>query len=322
MWPLRVARVSVYYTTCFVLLALSAAACGDDDDNSTGGGGSSGSKAGSSASSGKGGTAGGNVGMIPRPDAGVDTPEAVPACNPTIANSCKTGYTCDLLIRRKAADTDYSVMHGCVAVTRERGLGDPCDPVLPNAAPYEAPGVIDEIFREPCGSGLSCAPNRAVRGAYSCQTACGLGRYGTTPIQCAKPDEICFPASQVADACRKPDACDVSKQSGCLGEEACFLMISNDRRQYLTFCTEPLAMPDPDGATGCTLLSCTPGSVCSGPVNVPFASWTDENVKCRRSCDGSKSGGSAGAAAVEDDAGVPAGACSAATQCEPFAESS
>lgn len=300
------------WLSVFPLLCAWSVACGDD-----GGGSSTTPTDAGMMSTGTmdSGTQGPMV--IPRRDAQVtETPDPIAQCNRANPSACPAGEVCDVLVRRFAGDMQYTLYTGCVKAASERGAGDPCNPDITAGNVYEAEGLKDPVFRDPCGPGLVCAPNRQVRGGYSCQTACSGGQIDE-PFACEDPTALCA-STDIAEFCRKADGCSVEKQTGCLGGEACYLLPSDDQKQLLAFCSPEPAMPDADGMPCRSLVSCKPGSVCLGPVRMPISSWTDTNVICRPTCNGQS--GQAPATS-DEDAGVPSGLCSATTRCEPYSAS-
>jgi hypothetical protein len=256
--------------------------------------------------------------MIPRPDARVeDTPDPITECDRNNPNACPAEEACDLLVRQ-LPDGRFGFYTGCAKNDpRERGEGDPCDGELTNGEQYKIPGLKDVVFRDPCGPGLVCSINRKIPGAFSCQKVCASGRLGDAPFRCSDPTTLCAQGNDVSEFCRKADGCNVEKQTGCQGGEACYLIPSNDRKQLLTFCSREPMTATADGAPGCTPVSCKPGSACLGPVRMPIASWTDSNTTCRPVCNGQMGT----APANDEDAGVPSGLCSATTRCEPYSAS-
>jgi hypothetical protein len=254
---------------------------------------------------------------IPRRDAQVTTTDPIPPCDRSDPQSCAAGQTCDRVLRRAAGDTSYTFYDGCVTTTQERAKGDPCDIDPTDGTPYSAPGLTDEVFRDPCGSGLICAPDRAVRGSASCQTACATGNLGDTPIACASPTAVCFPGSQIAEYCLESQGCDVVAQTGCLPGEACYLVPSDDGKRLLALCTAPETQPDADGQA-CSPLTCQPGSICLGPVHLPPTRWQTTDLVCRPTC---TVGGSNEDAGQDDDAGTARGTCGTKALCQPFVES-
>jgi hypothetical protein len=304
-----------------LLCALTGvAACGDDG----GGGSSTPTDAGLPKSGNGGGGAGGSRGptVIPRRDAQVmETESPITACdraNP----SCATGETCDILFRSTPDGLEIST--GCVREDpRERAEGDPCSVNPSGDEPYEADGLKDTIFREQCGPGLVCAPNRKVRGAYSCQKTCvARGLLGeSAAVVCEDPASLCLQATQFTEYCRKTEGCNVEKQTGCLGGESCYLIPSSDRMQLLGVCSATVDPPTADNAPGCSPASCNPGSVCLGPVQQPISAWTDTNRVCRPVCNGQTGEAPATPPTNDEDAGVPSGLCSATTRCQPYSAS-
>jgi hypothetical protein len=255
--------------------------------------------------------------MIPRKDAQVSGPDPIPACDRSDPAGCPSGQVCDLIIRRAAGEMQFQFYAGCVDQARERALGDPCDPQLPNGTPYTTPGLVDEVYRDPCGVGLICAPSSNVRGGSSCQAACG-GTQAETQIDCKSDTAVCFNASQIAQFCYEAELCDVTKQTGCPNGQACYLVPSTDNKKLISLCSAVPMAPIADGEA-CDFLSCKPGRACFGSVHVPISQWQQSDLKCRPVC--SLRGGSDDSdAGAQDDGGV-GGGCSAKKQCEPFTAS-
>lgn len=291
-------------------LAFSASlsACGDDDDSKTTGGSTAGS--GGSTSAGSGGA--GGKGMIPRMDASVAEEDPIPECSRFGTNTCDAGKTCDLLVRISAANNTAGYYTGCVDTVTERAEGDPCDYEITNLPPYQTEGLTDEVYRDPCGDGLVCVPNAAVRGAGICAKACSTTQLGFEPGPCASPDEFCSQDTQIAESCHKPDSCSIASQTGCPDDQACYAIPNDSFTKFLPICS-PVPTTVPDDGELCNA-GCKKGSICAGPVHTPVDGWTAMNVKCRPVC-------GEGVTASDEDAGVPAGGCPTGTQCEPFSES-
>lgn len=145
----------------YVACVLAVGACGGDDSNA----GTMVTDAGAMKSDGgaNGGT-GGQSQSIPRRDAQV-AEDPIVACD-IEAPKCPAGEVCDVLLRRAAGETDFTLELGCVKAGRERAEGDPCDlDPSDDGEPYTVPGLKDTIYREPCGPGLTCAPSPQTRGA-------------------------------------------------------------------------------------------------------------------------------------------------------------
>jgi hypothetical protein len=257
--------------------------------------------------------------VIPRRDAQVsETPDPITQCERANPSACPAGEVCDLLIRRFAGQTQFALYTGCVAAANERAEGDPCNARLTSGEPYVAKDLKDPVFRDPCGPGLVCAPNRDVRGAFSCQKECSSGAIGDQPFGCEDPSALCI-GTEIAEYCYKTDGCNVEKQTGCRAGEACYLVPSEDQKQLLGLCWAEAQMPTADGVPGCSPITCNAGSVCLGPVRMPISSWTDTNVMCRPICNGES--GQAPSASSDEDAGVPSGLCNASSRCEPYSAS-
>jgi hypothetical protein len=304
--PVASSLRAVWVLPC-LLLVCGIAACGDDDatpkDAGTGDAGS------------KHNVPDAGRMTIPKPDAQVPANDPVPACDRGAPNTCPSGEVCDAVIRRAAGDTQFTLYAGCVKDTPERALGDPCDPDLTDGQPYQTPGLVDEVYRDPCGVGLICAPDDNVRSGASCQPACG-GFDTETPIDCTSTTALCFSAGQIANFCKEVEKCDVDRQTGCGDGEACYLVPSTDGKQLLSLCSPVDPMAVADGAA-CDFLSCKAGSVCLGPVHKPITQWEMTDLLCRRACGRPVAG--------EDDAGTEdggvGGACGKGTTCEPYSAS-
>lgn len=252
----------------------------------------------------------------PQPDAQVAySSDPIRACNRSDPAACSSGETCDLLIRFAASASEPKVYTGCVPLVRERGPGDPCDPDPTNNVPVRLPHLIDDVYRDECGPGLVCAPSRAVRNGFNCQSVCSTNE--TAPQACSSPTATCMPATSFSEYCRESERCDAVRQTGCLPGEACFLSWSDDKRRLLTLCSAPVAMPDALGSATCNPLTCEPGSACLGPVHKPISRWTRADVKCRLLCSGMTANDITG----DEDAGVETRLCPNSTTCEPFSES-
>lgn len=294
-------------TVMTAMTAIMLGACGGDDSSANG----QGSNGGTSSMQMDAST--NQPPSIPRRDAQVtDTMDPITSCDVEDPSSCPSGEVCDVLLRRAAGAADFTAEMGCVTPGRERAEGDPCDlDPTDDGEPYMAPGVTDIIYREPCGSGLICAPNPRVRGAYACQRLC------SNATACEDPGSICV-RGPILPYCRKTEGCDVEKQTGCREGEACYMIPSDDGKQLLSLCAPHPDTATPDGMPGCSTTSCNPGSVCLGPIRMPISSWSDTNVMCRRVCNGEMG---VAPETSDEDAGVPVGLCSETTRCEPFSAS-
>jgi hypothetical protein len=257
---------------------------------------------------------------IPRPDAQILANDPVPPCDRADPNSCRPGDVCDLVLRRAAGDTQFTVYPGCVMPRTERALGDPCNPDLTQGELYTEPGLHDDVYTDPCGPGLTCAPDRVVRGGSSCQPLCSSGMAaGDSPIACASSTALCLAASQFVEFCRESERCDVAKQAGCNPGEACYMRPTNDGQRMLAVCRAKPTMPVADGQPCTSFYSCNPGSLCLGPVRVPPNLWATADIQCRQVC--SADTGVDQDAGPDEDGGVSHGGCGNKAQCIAFAES-
>jgi hypothetical protein len=289
-------------SSIWLSLAVLGVACGDDDALASDAG--PGTMDASSADAGP--------GHIPRRDAAVSLTDAVPVCDRSDPLGCGAGEVCDLVIRRAPSEMQFSQYTGCVQARRERASGDPCDPDLTSGEPYSAPGLLDEVYTDPCADGLVCAPDRVVRGAASCQAVCASGQLGDAPLACQSNTALCLLSSVFAqlEFCRESERCDVAKQTGCRGGEACYLRPGPDGKSLLAVCRALPAMPLANGQPCTGFYTCSPGSLCLGPVHLPPSRWQQTDLRCRPVC---------GGAGSDQDAGVDD--CKAGTLCTPFSES-
>ena len=275
--------------------------------------------------------AGGPPRMLPRRDAQVSMEDPIPPCDRADKAGCGPNQVCDLVYRVAPGGEGIEAYTGCVPSERERAQGDPCSPDPTTGVPVSLPGLLDTVFRDPCGPGLICAPNRAVRGAGSCQPVCASGalRDVSAAVPCKGANEVCLRATSVSEYCRKADACDPTKQTGCKPGEGCYLRWTDDLKGLVSLCSPKPEPADtaPEGTAGlgmCGPLSvCRAGSVCLGPVRKPISTWfdnVDTNFTCRPVCttSGDIFDSDAGA---DDDGGVSSGKCPASTKCEPYSES-
>ena len=298
----------VWIAGCCVALA----ACGDDDSDKP----MPSSDGGVDAST----DAGGH--FIPRPDAAVATTDPIRACDQFDPNSCPSGQVCDVLVRLFPGQDQLTIYAGCVEKTRERGLGDPCDPDFTSTTPYQTKGLTDLVFRDQCGPGLICGADPKVRGGTSCQPACASGSFRAqpNPVLCSDPRDFCVGGGPFQEFCLRSDGCDVTYQTGCKANQACYLRPKDDLSGYLSVCFAAPAKPLADGAACETYNACKPGSSCNGPISKSFDQWQDKDIMCRPSCtaDGVVPN-MADADAGADDGGVSEG-CRSPNKCLPFSK--
>lgn len=286
------------------LIALPA--CGDDDEGA------------SAADAATAGSGGGGGFTRPRPDAQVGT-DPVPECDRADPLACGAGERCQVVIRRPAGEAQFLIYAGCIEDTDARGLGDPCEQWGGAALPYQAEGLDDELYFDPCAEGLFCAPDPVVRGSFSCQVACQSGLFDGFPqVPCNAAGEYCTAPSTATpyeEVCQPADDCDPTTAQGCGPDQGCFLWLDDTATGVLTLCLPLVDEPLADGLPCRAANECRPGSSCWGPTGLLPSRW--ESLACRRSCiagqDVSADAGS------DDDAGVSGGgACSAAAECVAF----
>jgi hypothetical protein len=292
---------SVWMVGCSIALG----ACGDDEKPAPS------SEAGVDAST----DAGGN--FIPRPDAMVATTDPIRMCSRFDPNSCPSGQVCDFIARLFPGEDGLTPYNGCVQKTRERGLGDPCDPDFTTTAPYQTEGLTDLVFRDQCGDGLICGADPKVRGGTSCQPICS-GGLTEAPVLCADPKSFCV-GSEFQEFCLPSDGCDVTYQTGCKAGQACYLRPKDDLSGFLSVCFTPAATLVADGAPCEAYNACKPGSSCNGPLRLPLDQWQQKDLLCRPSC--TAEGVVPNAEDIDagsDDGGMSSGGCPGATKCAPF----
>jgi hypothetical protein len=300
-----------------VLGSLALCACGDDD---VGDAGDSGPDAGTSGRSGTGGR-----GMIPRSDAQVTGGDPVPDCDRFDPQSCAAGQQCRVVVRRPPGADGFMIYGGCVEGVEGRALGQPCDQFGGAFHPYEAPGLEDEVYVDPCAPGLFCAPDPKVRNLSTCQTACEL----ESNVACSSPSQYCVTTgqgTQLEEVCIDSDGCDPNDPGSCAAGESCFLHINDTGDALQTVCLPLSTMPVADGEPCTAYNSCNPGSSCWGPTRVPPSRWQDTDLICRRTCStalppGGGDGDDAGGASDEDGGTALRGECLGGTSCVDFSGS-
>jgi hypothetical protein len=254
----------------------------------------------------------------PRHDGQVGA-DPVPECDRFDPDACGAGERCQVVARRAAGAEQFVFYTGCLDDGPARSEGDPCDPFGGGYMPYRADGLDDELYADPCGEGLFCAADPAVRGGSTCQRSCQSGRHqGFLPVRCDAIDAFCLGPSQrpLEEVCRKGDTCDPTSPAGCGPGTGCYLLLNDTETAVLTVCIPVAEMPLANGAACRALNECQPGSSCWGPTRLPPASW--ESLQCRRSCTvGEEDSADAGADEGEDG-GISGGSCG---ECVGFDES-
>lgn len=251
------------------------AACGDD----------SGTNVVRDAGAGDGGGPGG--GKIPRHPGQNPVDDPIKNCNRFDAAACAAGEECHVLVRRAAGVDQFTITNGCVKASNGRTLGAPCEQWGGFGKPYMTPGLLDEVYLDPCDTGLFCAPNENVRGASSCQVACDI----TNKVGCQGATQYCQATASdpFEDVCVESDKCDPTSGTGCPPGKACYLRPGDVAASVLTTCLAESDMPAADGEpcldNGTIILNkCRPGSSCWGPPQVPPDRWTEADLVCRRNC--------------------------------------
>jgi hypothetical protein len=311
-WHRASASRRFWWRGMIALLAFSSpllTSCGDDDevgDGSTADGGMD---------------AGDDDGFVrPRRDAQVGT-DPVPECNRFDPLACGAGQRCQVVIRRAAGEEQFLIYNGCIEGGDTRGEGDPCDPWGGGFVPYRADGLDDELYADPCDSGLFCAPDPDVRGHFTCQRACESGRFeGQLGMACGSDEQYCTGPGPYEEVCRNSDECDPTSPSGCGAGIGCYLRLNDTGTGVLTVCLPTVEVPVTDGAACQFLNDCQPGSSCWGPARVPATRWAAEDLQCRRSCSAGDEGVDAGIDVADgEDGGVSgSGGCRGGTECVAF----
>jgi hypothetical protein len=278
--------------------------CGDDAD----------SDGGADASMDDGGD---NGGTIRRRDGQTVSGDPVPECDRTDPGSCGAGETCKVVIRRAPNEDQFLIYAGCVEVERARGAGAPCEQFGGLTAPYEADGLSDEVYVDPCGEGLYCAADPEARGSFICQPECDLN-FG---LLCTGPGEYCAGQGAFEQVCRDSDGCDPRDPGSCGDGRACYLRFNDTGEAVLSVCLPEPEEPIADGEACEFLNDCEPGASCWGPVRTPPMRWVQSDLICRRSCDPGVAD-DAGQDEGDEDAGVGVGGeCPGSLACEDFATS-
>lgn len=254
-------------------------------------------------------------GQLPRRDARVDG-DPVPPCDRFDLQSCGVGQACILVIRRAPMEDQFSIYAGCVEAGNQRAEGDPCVPWGEDL--YNAPGLSDEIFVDPCDTGLHCAPDPTIRNHFSCQASCERGL-----TQCA-PGQFCLGPGPLQEVCNESNRCDPLNQVGCAAGEGCYLRLGDQGQSVLSVCLDAPTDPIADGEACGFLNECAPGSSCFGPSDRPPTTWLNADYVCRTSCGGAlvaDAGSDLDGGADEDDGGTtspgPSG-CGAGLSCNPL----
>ena len=98
-----------------------------------------------------------------------------------------------------------------------------------------------------------------------------------TSTYCSGPDRF-------QEVCRPSDGCDPFAQTGCGQGLACYLRPADTGTGVLSVCFPPATPALPDGSACRSTNGCAVGSSCFGPIDLPRASWTNTDLKCRQLC--------------------------------------
>ncbi|MDD9968875.1 MAG: hypothetical protein OXR73_21720 [Myxococcales bacterium] len=272
-------------------------------------------------------------------EAGVQSTDAVPPCDPFEPDQCAAGQECDVVLRRSTRDENFDIYTGCVDLRNERGLGDPCLPWNDFDTPYDVTNL--EVHTDPCEQGLVCAPDADVRGLFTCQVSCQSGRFQGFPRRsCDSALEFCAQVlasnpTPYLEYCVETDGCNPADPDACGAGRSCYLRSTFGNEGVQSLClsapTEEILIDDGEPCGSSAINSCGAGSLCWGPVRVPPRSWTSADVLCRPVCDPTAvdegdpdDDDDAGMGTGDDDAGMEVGdsdGCPGDTKCVPFSES-
>jgi hypothetical protein len=242
-------------------------------------------------------------GFVPRGDDQMPSGDPIPLCDRFDPLACGAGQQCRVVIRRAAGSADFEIFAGCVEGLEARALGDPCDPWGGGLLPYQAPGLMAEVYVDPCDEGLFCGPDPDVRFASSCQVACARDQ----GIGCASPTQYCLASGQTSleDVCRESDGCDPLDPAACGVGSGCYLRLNDRADGVLSVCL-PVATELVEDGQPCDFLnSCRPGSSCFPPARLAPEQWQDTDWLCRRHCSAGQDT-SSDAGTDDADGGPPA----------------
>ena len=230
--------------------------------------------------------AGDGGGFIPRRDSSIPSGDPVPDCDLLDPLACGAGQKCAYVLRAMSSGSAV-VYTGCVDEHAERERGVPCEQW---GRAYQAPGLTDETYVDPCAEGLLCALDPELRDVYTCQPLC------STEAGCGDT-EVCVGApiggSLTVPICQPSDDCNALAQTGCGTGESCYLRpnAAYDGPVALCLTHTPLtpgagAPGDPCVSQGAQYISaCQPGSVCWGDPRLTPAQWDTTDIRCRSYCD-------------------------------------
>jgi len=241
--------------------------------------------------------AGSDAGMDkPKPtargrDAAPPLDDPTPECDRFEPNSCAAGQRCAVALRTLPDQSAFTILSVCIEDDGGRGLGDPCDPFGGFGLPYDAPGLTDEIYVDPCGEGLYCSDDPDVRGGLtSCQPACATGLYDPIPGGDCSELQFCAGPGPLEEVCTDSDQCNPSDSNSCGADNGCYLW--RESSNLFSIC---VSNPDSDNmpgegeacldASGTRFINaCGPGLQCWGPARLAPSEWTARDLLCRRSC--------------------------------------
>lgn len=319
MQALRPPQCDPRIATLLVTLLLALGACGDgasDGDAGSAGDGDGDASGGDGDGDEGGGDGDGNPGL-PRLDAGADG-DPIPPCDRFDQFGCGAGQKCGIVIRRAPDEETYGVYNGCVDVLKERGLGAPC---VQWSVAYALPGLVDEVWLDPCEQGLVCAADASVPGLFTCQQSCQSGRYRGLPGRfCGEAGQYCSTVEQnpYLEWCVQSAGCDPTDPLACGEGAGCYLRPGDVQDEALSECYPTFEPAVADGDLCQYINDCAAGSLCWGPVRVPPGRWQDDEIRCRKTC----VPGGADADGGDDDAGAGADdTCDLGQTCVPFGES-
>lgn len=229
----------------------------------------------------------------PRTDAGVDAGGTDRnECDPFTAGSCDASEKCSVVIDR-TDEENIQVFFGCVSNAGAKGEGVICSGGR-DATPADED---DSVSTDDCRQGLFCWDVEG-ESVNRCQGLCGDGAGTGCGVESYCEGLNSEPAFGV---CKEGDNCDVVAQTGCEGEDGCYL-IANDTPEWISSC---FPFNAPDGGTGAAGEECTSINVCA-PGTLCQVDRVDggTSAHCRAVCN---------PVGADMDAGVP---CAAETACE------
>lgn len=251
----------------------------------------------------------------PPPDSSVADAEpdaAVPTgCDPYTADSCGAEEKCSVAIAFDDAGDVSAITFECVPAGRDKGRAAPCS-LSRDVTPDDE---TDNIVTDDCQQGLFCFTSETAS-ARVCRPLCD------NDVAPCGDDQFCLGLNDEPffGVCETADGCDPVFQTGCSGEDACYV-IGASNGDLLGTCFAPSPAEGTTGAAGETCMfinSCQAGLGCLPEIDGDGGAVGDS--VCRPYCDvdpgsapdGGVADGAAGDAAAGDAAAGDAAAGDAA----------